>query len=58
MDAFLESMSAIFAFLFSQLAAFSTFLLESVLGQIIMAGLLISIIVFIISVIFSLGHKK
>ena len=55
---FLEVMSSVFTFLFSQLTAFSTFLTETVLGQIILAGLLISLIAFMISVIFSFSSKK
>ena len=58
MTEFLEAMGAVFSFLFEQLSAFSTFLTETVLGQIIMVGLLVSIIVFIISAVLSFAHKK
>lgn len=50
-------MGEIFTFLFNQLSAFSSFLTETVFGQLILAGMMISFVVFLISVVISFGKK-
>ena len=57
MTEFLESMNAFFTFMFSQLTNFSGFLEDTLLGNLLLAGILISFLIFVASIVINFSHK-
>lgn len=58
MENFLSAMSSLFTFLFAQITAFFELLTTTVVGQIILASLLISVIVYVAVAFLNFMGKK
>lgn len=58
MESFLTAMSSLFTFLFTQITAFFELLTTTVVGQIILASLLISVIVYVAVAFLNFMGKK